>query len=419
MIVMWTGDYSSKVQWTVSLLVGLSWLGFASAVRERVIRPIQTIGNMIAGLREGDFSIRARGATPNDDLGLALLELNTLGETLRQQRLGALEATTLLRRVMEEIDVAVFAFDDAGSVQLANAAGARLLARPLERLHGRTASELGLAPFLEGEPTGVRDAVFAGRAGRFGLRRGEFRQGGRPHRLLVLADLSRALRDEERMAWQRLVRVLGHEVNNSLAPIKSVAQSLQQRVREERVGRGERVEEDDVSRGLDLIASRSESLARLMGAYARLARLPAPRRAPLDVETWVRRVSGIETRLPVAVMTGPRTTILADGDQLDQLLINLVTNAVDASLQANGGFVEVGWKLENNHLDVMVRDDGPGLPQSGNLFVPFFTTKPSGSGIGLALSRQIAEAHGGTLTLTNRADGQGCVATLKLPTDES
>jgi len=413
MWIMWSGDYSAKVQWTVTLVVALTWIGFASAARERVIRPIQTIGNMIAGLREGDFSIRARGATPTDDLGLALLELNTLGETLRQQRLGALEATTLLRRVMEEIDVAVFAFDEGNRVQLVNPAGARLLGRPLERLHNRSASELGLAPFLEGESTGVRDAVFAGRTGRFGLRRGEFRQGGKPHRLLVLADLSRALRDEERQAWQRLVRVLGHEVNNSLAPIKSVAQSLQMRVK----ASGQTADED-VERGLDLIASRSEALARLMGAYARLARLPAPKRAPLHVETWVRRVAGLETRLPVAVMTGPNCTIQADGDQLDQLLINLVTNAVDAALQAHGSFVEVGWTQANNHLDVTVRDDGPGLPQSGNLFVPFFTTKPSGSGIGLALSRQIAESHGGSLTLANREDGQGCVATLRLPMEE-
>jgi signal transduction histidine kinase len=311
----------------------------------------------------------------------------------------------------------VFAFDEANTVQLVNAAGARLLARPLERLNGRSAAELGLAPFLEGEATGVRDAVFAGRAGRFGLRRGEFRQGGKPHRLLVLADLSRALRDEERMAWQRLVRVLGHEVNNSLAPIKSVAQSLQAKVRGDAETRSR--EGDDLERGLNLIAARSEALARLMGAYARLARLPAPKLAPLDVETWVRRVAGLETRLPVAVMMGPRTSIQADGDQLDQLLINLITNAVDAALQANGSFVEVTWSVENNHLDVAVRDDGPGLPTSGNLFVPFFTTKPSGSGIGLALSRQIAESHGGTLTLANRPDGQGCVATLRLPKSAS
>jgi nitrogen fixation/metabolism regulation signal transduction histidine kinase len=386
----------------------LCWLGFAFAARERVIRPLQTIANMIAGLREDDFSIRARGASADDDLGLAFLELNTLGETLRQQRLGAQEAGALLRRVMAEIDVAVYAFDAAERLRLANPAGARLLGRPLDQLTGRSAAELGLAGCLHGEPTAVLDMTFAGRTGRFGMRRSTFRQGGRPLALLVLADLSRALRDEERQAWQRLIRVLGHEINNSLAPIKSVAQSLQAGVA--RSGGTE-----DLAGGLALIAGRAEALSRFMSAYARLARLPRPNLAPLEIEAWVRRVAGLERRLPVRVLPGPAVTVRADGDQLDQLLINLVTNAVDASLQAGGGTVEAGWEETDGHLEVFVRDDGPGLPQSGNLFVPFFTTKPNGSGIGLALSRQIAEGHGGTVTLANRAGTRGCEARLTLP----
>ncbi len=366
---------------------------------------------MIAALREDDFSLRARGATTDDDLGLVFLELNALGETLRQQRLGAQEATALLRRVMQEIDVAVFAFDADRRVRLANPAGARLLGRLPTELTGRSAAELGLSPFLESDPGIVRDAVFAGRAGRFGLRRGEFRQGGRPHTLLVLADVSRALRDEERQAWQRLIRVLGHEINNSLAPIKSVAQSLQARLGRERAG----TPTGDLAEGLALIGGRAESLSRFMSAYARLARLPRPKPAPLDVATWARRVAGLETRHPVEVREGPSVTIQADGDQLDQLLINLVTNAVDAVRQGEGRHAAVTWGVADGWLEVTVTDDGPGIPETGNLFVPFFTTKPNGSGIGLALSRQIAEGHGGTLTLANRADQRGCEARLRIP----
>ncbi len=403
LVLLWTGSFTDKTRWTVALFAVGFWVAFAFAARERVIRPLQTIANMIAGLREEDFSIRARGARAEDDLGLAFLELNTLGETLRQQRLGAQEATALLSRVMAEIEVAVFAFDADGRLRLANAAGARLLGQPLERLSGSTAAELGLADCLRGEPTGVKEMTFGGRSGRFGMRRSTFRQLGRPHALLVLGDLSRALRDEERQAWQRLIRVLGHEINNSLAPIKSVAQSLQG------AAPGQ-----DLSAGLALIAGRAEALSRFMNAYARLARLPRPNFATLDVESWVRRVVGLETRTAVAVACGPALAIRADGDQLDQLLINLVTNAVDASLQAGGGKVEVGWERHDGQLEVFVRDEGPGLPDSANLFVPFFTTKPSGSGIGLALSRQIAEGHGGSVTLANRAE-RGCEARLKLP----
>ena len=385
------------------------WLGFAFAARERVIRPLQTIANLIAGLREDDFSIRARGATSDDDLGLAFLELNTLGETLRQQRLGAEEASALLRRVITEVDVAVFAFDERQILRLANRAGARLLARPLEQIVGKNAEQLGLAETLKGESTGVLDMTFQGRTGRYGMRRSSFRQLGLPHNLVVLADLSRALRDEERLAWQRLIRVLGHEINNSLAPIKSVAQALQASVSKNGAPA------DNLAEGLALIAGRAEALSRFMNAYARLARLPRPKLAPLDVEAWVRRVAGLETRVPVRVTQGPPLEVSADGDQLDQVLINLVTNAVDANLQSGGRNVEVGWQRTDGWLEVFVRDEGPGLPNSANLFVPFFTTKPDGSGIGLALSRQIAEGHGGTVTLANRSAEKGCEARLRLP----
>jgi len=416
LLILFFGDYSDKVRWTAVWLVGGWWLATPFVVRERVIRPLQTIANMIAGMREGDFSIRARGARADDDLGLALLEMNTLGELLRQQRLGAMEATSMLYRVIAEIDVAVFAFDAAERLVLANRGGERLLGAPVERLVGRTAEELGVQGALTGDAAGVRDLAFGTGQGRFGYRRSTVRQGGRPHTLLVLADLSRALRDEERLAWQRLIRVLGHEINNSLAPIKSVAQSLR--------GRLQGAESPEVRQGLDLIAGRAEALARFMASYARLARLPQPKRAPLDVGGWVRRVAALETRMKVAVAPGPPVTIDADGDQLDQALINLVTNAVDAvaeSARSDGESghredgVEVTWSLTDGQVAVRVLDEGPGITGTANLFVPFFTTKPHGSGIGLALSRQIAEAHGGSISLASRTDRRGAEAILRLP----
>jgi two-component system nitrogen regulation sensor histidine kinase NtrY len=218
------------------------------------------------------------------------------------------------------------------------------------------------------------------------------------------------LREEEREATRRLVRVLGHEINNSLAPIKSVAESLRDLLAKHPASNGD----GDLSRGLDLIAGRAEALSRFMASYARLARLPSPKLLPLDVGTWVRRVGALERRLPVRVEPGPDIEIQADGDQLDQLLINVVDNAVDAALET-GGTVTVGWEKARRFVEVWVRDEGPGLSDTGNLFVPFFTTKPEGSGIGLALSRQIAEAHGGTLALGNRAEGKGAEARLRLP----
>lgn len=411
MIVLWMEDFTPKVEWTLTLLVLGFWLGFSFSLRTRVVRPLQTISNLLAALREGDFSIRARGGTRLDTLDEVVAEVNALGATLKEQRLGALEAIQLLKKVMEEIDVAVFTFDGGQTLRLVNRAGQRLLALPRERLAGRSAVDLGLVECLAGPDSRVLDVSFPGGSGRWEMRRTVFREAGLPHQLLVLSDLSRALREEERQAWKRLIRVLGHELNNSLAPIRSIATSLDRLLMRDTLPADWL---DDMHKGLAVIASRGESLTRFMAGYSRLAHLPPPRLQDLPVSDWIARVARLETRMEVTVVPGPEMTIQADGDQLDQLLINLVRNGVDAALQV-GGQVRMGWSRSNRNLEVWVDDEGPGLSDTGNLFVPFFTTKPFGSGIGLVLSRQIAEAHGGGLTLENKPDSRGCIARLKLP----
>jgi len=419
LILLWTGDYSSRTIWTLAMLIVGLWLGFAFSVRHRVVFSLQTLSNLLAAMREEDFSVRARGASHDDAMGEVMIEVNSLSETLREQRLGALEATALLRTVMEEIDVAIFTFDNENKLRLVNRAGERLLARPVERLLGFTATELGLGASLEGDAVRTMELTFPGGSGRWGMRRGLFRQAGLPHHLVVLSDLSRALRDEERQAWQRLIRVMGHELNNSLAPIQSVAQSLESGVNSLR-NEGDlqpgmnRALLDDIQQGFGIIRSRTEALGRFMAAYSRLARLPAPKLAPVSVRDWISRVTKLETRVKVKIQEGPEVTISGDADQLEQLLINLVHNAADAVLEC-GTQASVGWSSQDSQLDVWVRDDGPGIQNTANVFVPFFTTKPGGTGIGLALSRQIAEAHGGTLTLENRRGTRGCEARLRLP----
>lgn len=405
LVLLWIYVADPKIRWTVGALVVLVWLFASLALRERVLRPLQTSANLLAALREEDFSVRGRGARIGDPLGELLLEINHLADTLHEQRVGSLEAGALLRRVMDEIEVAVLAFDAHGRAVLANRAATILLGVPLARLlqsGGLDAQRLRLTEALTGDSPRVLELNLPGASGRFEVRRSIFRMGGLPHTLLVLADLRRALREEERLAWQRLVRVLGHEINNSLAPIHSITRSLQGAAPE------------DVEAGLAVIERRAESLMRFMTAYTRLARLPPPQLAPMDVPAWVHRVAALEKRLEVRVREGPPLSLQADADQLDQLLINLVRNAADAALETGGG-VEVSWGLSPQQLEVCVTDEGPGIASTGNLFVPFFTTKSGGSGIGLALSRQIAEAHQGSLSLENRGDRRGARARLRLP----
>jgi two-component system nitrogen regulation sensor histidine kinase NtrY len=410
-VLLWTGNFAIRTQLTLTVIISVVFLFGVASLRERVIRPLQTLSNMIAAIREQDYSLQARHANADDALGLAMLEMNTLMTELKERRLGALEATALLQRVMAEIDVAVLAFDDTGALRLVNAGGERLLGQSAERLLGHRAEELGLAETLDGDAPRVMDLAIGDQRGRYEMRRGLFRQGGRPHQFVVLADVSRALREEERLAWQRLIRVLGHEINNSLTPINSLAERLNTLLQRS-PPEGELRE--DLQRGLGVIANRSEGLTRFLASYTRLAKLPPPKFALVEVAAWVQRVTRLESRLAVEIVPSPDVTLQADGDQLDQLLINLVANAVDAAL-ATGGGVRVNWTPRGDSFELTVQDDGPGLPDSANLFVPFFTTKPGGTGIGLVLSRQIADAHSGTLVLANRTGVRGCEARLTLP----
>jgi PAS domain S-box-containing protein len=407
--IMSAQPYTFEVRWTVATIVVVVWLGAPTLARQIVARTLLVAANLLGALREGDYSIRGTPARSNSAVDLVMVEINALGDTLQRQRAEAIESTALLQSVMAAIDVAVFAFDAQQTLVLVNAAGERLLGHKAAQLLGRRATELRLADYLTGEAPRLIDQPFGRASGRLELRRSTFRRDGRPHDLLVFADLSKALREEEQQAWQRIVRVLSHEINNSLTPIKSIAHSIKRMI-----GRVPDIPRAaDIQEALSLIETRSGALGRFLRAYAQLARLPKPQRRPTHIAPLVKRVVELEERLAVQIRMTADVRIDADADQLEQLLINLTRNAVDASLDT-GGQVWIGWTPSGADFQLWIEDEGPGLPDTSNLFVPFFTTKPAGSGIGLALSRQIAEAHGGTLKLENRTDARGCRATVTL-----
>jgi nitrogen fixation/metabolism regulation signal transduction histidine kinase len=407
--IVWGQNYSFEVRWTLAAVILVVWIGCAAAAYQMVTRVLYLAANLLGALHEGDYSIRGTGAKPGSAADLVMKEINSLGNTLQRQRSEAVESTALLSSVMGAIDVAVFAFDMNENIVLANPAAERLLNKSSDDIVGKSAGALRLHAYLSGDTPRLVEGAF-GAGTRLELRRSTFYRDGRPHQLLVFADLSRALREEQQLAWQRIVRVLSHEINNSLTPIKSIAHSIRRMI--SRIPDVPRAAE--IQDGLNLIETRSGALGRFLRQYAQLAKLPKPQERPIQILPLARRIAELENRLPIGIRAEADVQVEADPDQLEQLLINIVRNAVDATLET-GGHVWIDWTRNDGFLQVTIEDEGPGLPDTSNLFVPFFTTKPQGSGIGLALSRQIAEAHGGTLALENRTPDKGCRAILRLP----
>ncbi len=405
--LVWFHDYELKTKITLTLAIVIGSGGIAAAVRARVMRPLQTLANLTASLRERDYAVRGRHPRTDDALGLAMSELAGLADQLRAERWRDEETAAGLARVIESLDAAVIAIDDAGVVRIANRTAERLVGR---RLEGVALTDVGLAELVAVDAPRTIELTLPAARGTWEVRPSEVRFSGMPHRLLVMTDVQHALRAEERQAWQRLVRVLGHEINNSLGPISSIAETLRTGL-----SRPQRASDfdDDLQKGLEVIERRAAALARFMQSYARLVRLPPPRIVRVDVGAWIERTVALETA-KIAIAPGPPLAVPGDPDQLDQLLINLLHNAVEASAETGGG-VRVTWAVAPSTVTITIEDEGHGVADTANLFVPFFTTKPNGSGIGLVLARQIAEAHGGSLVVRNRKSARGAEAVITLP----
>lgn len=418
LFVLWTNSYSldHKLEGTFFLLAFL--VGLSVSTRNMLIHSIRVLSNVVSSLKDEDFSFRAHRAVQGDALGDLAIDINNLAQALQNEHLGALEAESLLRKVMAEAGTIILAFSPDGKVGLLNRAAVNMLGRKEEDILNRTASELGIDDLLTGPPSQTISRSFSDVERRWIVRRTHFRQHGIQHRLVVLSEASEALRTEERMAWQRLIRVFSHEINNSLAPIKSIAHTLGRISAETALPVGI---DEDLKHGLEVIESRADSLNRFLQSYEQLAKLSAPARKIVPLSMIVARVVGLESRMAVGVSPGPAINILVDADQLEHALINLLKNAVDAVWLKSGGnelepdAVTISWRAIKTDLELFIRDRGVGLLETENLFVPFYTTKQTGSGIGLVLCRQIVETHGGFLTIRNRNDTSGCEAIIRLP----
>jgi len=380
-----------------------------TSLHKAVTAPLRGLTNVVEAYRGGDYTIRSSRESPGDALGGLVHEINGLGNTLRQQRLQALEATALLDKLINAIDIAVLAFDGEGRLRLHNPAAAHLLG--LETGVDHTATDVGLDEFLRDDTASRIVTSLTGRSGRWQITHGTFRESGLAQHLLIIFDMRQVLREEERLAWQRLIRVIGHEVNNSLTPIRSLATTLQESLSAALPPGNDR---DEALAGLKVIADRTHGLSRFLAQYSRLARLPSPRPRWLELAPVLARVIALEPLHEIQIQVPAGLEVLVDEDQLEQSLINLARNAVEAHGDSAGHVVITALGYDHK-LVITITDEGAGVANPDNLFVPFFTTKPGGSGVGLVLSRQVAEAHGGTLSLENRHDTHGAIATLEIP----
>lgn len=384
----------------VALVWLVAWLVVAARVRARRLR---LIARLLQGLREGDYAARVRAG--GGALGDMWREFNALAAKLGGEERRGLETDALLSQLLGGLELAVLIVDEQERLVDLNPAAEQLLGKPAAELVGWGAADLGLADWLGRSAPLIDRRAFPSGEGPWEVRRVVFRRHGRPHRLLVVTDVSRALREEERRAWRRLIRVLGHEINNSLGSIQSTAGLLKERAS---------VADGIAKDGLELIEERSRALGGFIRRYAELARLPPPNPEKVDIAALIRRVVLLEPRIAVEIGADSVETIQVDQSQLEQVLINLVRNAADAALETGGG-ARIRWRRSARDVVIEIEDDGPGVTHTENLFVPFFTTKEGGSGIGLVLARQIIEAHGGSLQLGNREGARGAIAVVRVP----
>ena len=393
-----------------------AWVALvASNVREKLVHHIRTMSNLIEAIRAEDYSLKGSRAREPGELAELYQQINALNAKLKNARQSETELQNLLETVVNQINVAIVACDSDGYITLANRLTCKLLNKKPEfllnvALQDTALNDLPLDKLDKGEQSQLLEHRFPGADGRWQIHQSYYRHQGKPGRILFITDLKQVLSVEEINAWQRLIRVIGHEVNNSLTPITSICQTLEKILSLP----PEQRSEEDIASGLNVIAERAKGLKEFISVYARIARLPEPQKEIISVEALLSKLQRIFTDQPVTFTPAPTIKLFGDPVHLEQVLINLIKNAVEAS-KNHSESVTVQVTTDSENCQFIIVDNGIGISNTANLFVPFYTTKPQGAGIGLTLCRQIAAKHNGMVNLENRPDKLGAVATLTLP----
>jgi len=409
LIFLWLIDYSVYAKVLLTTLLSLSVFGFAWLIKQQLQFQFQTLSNLVEAIRGGDFTLRGKKRADNDPLTELTGQINLLSASLSEQRVASEEAYRLLDKTIAHINVAIFALDANNKIKLANPAAGRLFSCNFLQLFGQSAESLALTTFFTGEQTQLLEHTFPGGSGRWQIRLDSYRDKGIQGKLLFITDLKTVLREEELKAWKNLIKVISHEVNNSLYPISSMSQTLAKLVNREPLAEDWK---EDLSEGLSVIGERANNLTDFIKRYAKVAKLPEPNKQIFSMSQLIAHTAIIQSNpqdIIIDESSNQNMELFADRSMIEQVMINLLKNALEA-----GAPVELSWGENKQSQWLIILDHGQGIKNTANLFVPFYSTKPTGSGIGLVLCQQILDKHQGRLTLENSKHA-GCLVKVTLP----
>jgi len=373
----------------------------------------RSICNLLDAMIQGDYSLRARTSEGDTALNELVDSVNSLAQRLTKQRTESVESQFLLQTVIKHIDVATIALNDNNEFAFINPAAENLLGLAVNNKEITSSDQLEQLKHLERGCSKVMNLTFNKQQGKFNVHMEEFREEGKQHKLLFLTDVSRLLRVEERNAWQSLVRVISHEINNSLAPIASISETLKRMMSKQQ---NIEMHKENLVDGLSIIAQRANNLTNFVNSYKQIAQLPEPKKSKTNIRELINKVIPLYQNNNIHIIPSDDVSLLIDPVQIEHVLINLIKNAIESvNTTKNDGNIEISWKLEQRKFQLFISDQGAGISNESNLFVPFYTTKKQGSGIGLVLCRQILEVHNGQLSLKNKTNETGCLATIDLP----
>ena len=420
LLLLWVMAYADISIWLILLtgLIGSLVILYTSyMVYQKIAYQFRSVSNLLEALIQGDYSLRARSHKQGGAFDELVEAINGLAQRLSHERWQSVESQLLLRTIIDHIDVAIVALTQTNDIRFANPAAVQLLQieqSPNEQSPSQQTLLQQLA-FVRELTSGCHQVVelsLGYRQGRFNVYVEEFREAGQQHKLLFITDIRHLLRSEERKAWQNLVRVISHEINNSLSPIASISQTLKRL--QERQGDSETIAAS-LHEGLDIISERALGLSQFVDSYKQLARLPEPAVQQFSLRTLLEKVAALFNHAAIVIETPGDLLLSLDPVQFEQVLINLLKNGLEANALCNSDSpIQIRWALGHQFFTLNICDRGSGISNPDNLFVPFYTTKKQGSGIGLVLCRQIIEAHQGHLSLHNR-NGGGCCACIELP----